>query len=289
MSRLRDFVCLCALVCSSLDAARILAVFPTPSISHQLPFRPLTQELARRGHEVVVITPDPAFTTGKAPENLTEIDVHDVSYATWKQVMSKLINGKQDDSSSLYEIFDKAFRTIFEQQTSVFEVKDIIKNQNHTFDLLLVEACFRQALGFSHVIKAPVIAVSSLGAIFDNYHVIGAPTHPILYLDPLSSRIYNLSIWEKVVVYYDTFSKQNRHKNKEAKENTVVRKIFGEDTPALSELQNNIDMLFLNTHPIWEGNRPVPPGVVHIGGIHQTPEKKLPQVCTSPPDCTVTL
>ncbi|XP_063618858.1 UDP-glucosyltransferase 2-like isoform X1 [Cydia splendana] len=277
MSRLRDIVCLCALVCSSLDAARILAVFPTPSISHQLPFRPLTQELARRGHEVVVITPDPAFPTGKAPENLTEIDVHDVSYATWKQIMTKINNGEQNDFSSQYEIFSEAIRTIFEQQTSVFEVKDIIKNQNDTFDLLLVEACFRQALGFSHVIKAPVISVSSLGAIFDNYEVIGAPTHPLLYPDVMNSRIYNLSLWEKVGLYYNTFTLKNLHKNVEAKENTIVRRIFGEDTPALSELQNNIDMLFLNIHPIWESNHPVPPSVVHIGGIHQTPEKKLPQ------------
>ncbi|XP_063380815.1 UDP-glucosyltransferase 2-like isoform X2 [Cydia fagiglandana] len=276
MSLLRDIVCLCALVCSSLDAARILAVFPTPSISHQLTFRPLTQELARRGHEVVVITPDPAFPTGKALENLTEIDVHDVSYATWKQVMSKINNGKEDFYSQ-YEIFSEGIRTIFEQQTSIFEVKDIIKNQNDTFDLLLVEGCFRQALGFSHVIKAPVISVSSLGAIFDNYEVIGAPTHPVLYPDVMNSRIYNLSLWEKLGLYYNSVTLKNLHKNVEAKENIIIRRIFGEDAPALSELQNNIDMLFLNIHPIWEGNHPVPPSVVHIGGIHQTPEKKLPQ------------
>ncbi|XP_061712803.1 uncharacterized protein LOC133521750 [Cydia pomonella] len=277
MSRLRDFVFLCALVCSSLDAARILAVFPTPSISHQVPFRPLTQELARRGHQVVVITPDPAFPKGHTPENLTEIDVHDISYEIWRNVMSKIDRGIVDDSSSPEEMFSKALRNIFEQQTSVFEVKDIIKNQNHTFDLLFVEAWFRQALGFSHVIKAPVIAVSSLGAIFDNYHVIGAPTHPILYPDSINSRFYNLSLWEKVGVYVTSFSLQNIHKNAEAKENTVARRIFGEDTPPLSELQNNIDMLFLNIHPIWEGNRPVPPSVIHIGGIHQSPEKELPQ------------
>lgn len=45
----------------SNEAARILAIFPAPSISHQVVFRPLTQALAKRGHEIVVITPDPAF------------------------------------------------------------------------------------------------------------------------------------------------------------------------------------------------------------------------------------
>lgn len=64
----------------SVHSARILAWFPSPSISHQVVFRPVTQELAKRGHEVVVITTDPAFPPGQAPSNLTEIDVHDMSY-----------------------------------------------------------------------------------------------------------------------------------------------------------------------------------------------------------------
>ncbi|XP_063533659.1 UDP-glucosyltransferase 2-like [Cydia strobilella] len=277
MSRLRDFVYLCALVCSSLDAARILAVFPSASISHQLPFRPLTQELARRGHEVVVITPDPAFPKGQAPKNLTEIDVHDISYATWRQFMTKVKNGKRNEVRSLYESYSEAIRLMFEQQMTVFEVKDIIKNQKDTFDLLIVEACVKHNLGFSHVIKSPVIAISSLGAVLDYYDVIGAPTHPILYPESINTRIYNLSLREKIGIYYNTFTMRNLFKKAEEKDNTVIRNIFGENTPALSELQNNIDMLFLNIHPIWEGNRPVPPSVVHIGGIHQTPEKKLPQ------------
>ncbi|GLH16134.1 Protein of unknown function [Gryllus bimaculatus] len=40
-------------------AARILALFPTPSISHQLPFQVVMKELAARGHQVTVISTDP--------------------------------------------------------------------------------------------------------------------------------------------------------------------------------------------------------------------------------------
>ncbi|XP_047112256.1 UDP-glycosyltransferase UGT5-like [Schistocerca piceifrons] len=39
--------------------ARILAVVPTPSISHQLPLRTVLLELARRGHQVTFITTHP--------------------------------------------------------------------------------------------------------------------------------------------------------------------------------------------------------------------------------------
>ncbi|KAJ8727685.1 hypothetical protein PYW07_001804 [Mythimna separata] len=66
-------------VLNQVDAERILAYFPTPSISHQVVFRPLTEALARRGHEVTVVTTDPAFPKGGTPPNLTEIDVHNLS------------------------------------------------------------------------------------------------------------------------------------------------------------------------------------------------------------------
>ncbi|KAI5633117.1 UDP-glucoronosyl and UDP-glucosyl transferase domain-containing protein [Phthorimaea operculella] len=36
-------------------------------------------------------------------------------------------------------------------------------------------------------------------------------------------------------------------------------------------------MLFLNIHPIWNGNAPWPPSIIHTWGIHHKPEKALPQ------------
>jgi glucuronosyltransferase len=45
-------------VCST-QAARILGIFPTPSISHQLTFQAIMKALAARGHQVTVISPNP--------------------------------------------------------------------------------------------------------------------------------------------------------------------------------------------------------------------------------------
>ncbi|CAH2058060.1 unnamed protein product, partial [Iphiclides podalirius] len=36
-------------------------------------------------------------------------------------------------------------------------------------------------------------------------------------------------------------------------------------------------MFFANVHPIWEDNRPVPPNVVYMGGLHQNKPKTLPE------------
>jgi len=45
-------------VCST-QAARILGIFPTPSVSHQLLFQTIMKALAARGHQITVISPNP--------------------------------------------------------------------------------------------------------------------------------------------------------------------------------------------------------------------------------------
>ncbi|KAI8423594.1 hypothetical protein MSG28_012672, partial [Choristoneura fumiferana] len=80
---------------------------------------PLTQELAKRGHDVVVITTDPAFPKGQAPKNLTEIDLHDMSYATWGLFMAKISEEQAYETRSGGELdaFQRIFLNLFERQT----------------------------------------------------------------------------------------------------------------------------------------------------------------------------
>lgn len=261
-----------------VNGAKILAVWPVPSISHQVAFRPLTEELARRGHDVTVITTDPAFEKGKAPPNLREIDLHDLSYDIWRSRFYETSStGNKDDLATQLRVSVDLLLEIFIKQLQTDEVKHIIENE--TFDLLLIEACVRPALLFSHIYKVPVIQVSSFGGFFDNYERMGAPIHPLVY--PLSSRqrIYNLSAKEKATELYNYYVTFGEFHKQEAAENRELRKNFYSDMPTLSELTNNVQMLFLNVHPYWDGNRPVPPSIVYIGGIYQKPKHKLPKVC----------
>ncbi|XP_049881031.1 UDP-glucosyltransferase 2-like [Pectinophora gossypiella] len=269
-------IMLCAILAPNCETARILAVFPIPSISHQVVFRSLTQELAKRGHEVVVITTDPVFPKGKAPANLTEIDVHDTSYKIWRDSFLKLSKGKKADIIEQMETGFDVINNVIDYQLSTKEVKEIVQGKQH-FDLIFVEAIVRPALAFSHVYKAPVIMISSFGAMVNIYNAVGGPTHPIWYPMSLRQRLYNLTLWEKVNELYLHYKFLNFINNHQEKEHAMLVKHFGEDLPSISELQNNIDMLFLNIHPIFEGNYPVPPGVVHVWGIHQKAQKELPQ------------
>ncbi|KOB70382.1 UDP-glycosyltransferase UGT33F2, partial [Operophtera brumata] len=258
-----------------VNGAKILAVWPTPSISHQVVFRPLTEELARRGHEVTVITTDPAFEKGKAPPNLREIDLHDLSYNIRSSRVFDLSTGNREDVAAQLRMLVDLLLEIFIEQLQTDEVKYIIENE--TFDLLLIEAFMRPALLFSHIYKVPVIQVSSFGGFMDNYERMGAPIHPLVYPICQRQRIHNLSAKEKVTELYNYYVMDAEFQKQEAAENKALRKHFT-DMPTLSELTNNIQMLFLNVYPYWDGNRPVPPSVVYIGGIYQKPKKELPKL-----------
>lgn len=259
------------------DAARILAVIPTPSISHQVVFRPLLHELVNRGHEVVLITTDPAFPKGKAPTNLTEIDVHDISYNTWREAFLKIATGNKNDLLNQLTVIFKVGIEIFKMQMESDDVQEVLQDKKG-FDLLILEALSRQALGLSHIFEAPIILMSSFGAVIGNREVMGAPTHPFLYPMVNRQRLYNLTWIDKISEAYSQLIVTQLVNSLEVVEANMLKEVFGADIPSIDELQNRIDMMFLNVHPIWEGNFPVPPSVIYTGGLHQNTVKELPKV-----------
>ncbi|XP_068624146.1 UDP-glucosyltransferase 2-like [Battus philenor] len=261
--------------CAFINAARILAVFPVPSISHQVVFRPIIQELVKRGHEVTVVTPDPAFPEGQAPANLTEIDVHDVSYSLWQKFL-ELADPNSDVIEGIRFIYNLT-QKIFEQQMNNKALQELILKKKNHFDLLLAEACVRMTLALSHIFKVPVVQLSSFGSIAGNYEVFGAAFHPFVYPNMLRKRFHNLSFWEKLDGLYQEIRYYNLLASTEVGEDLVLKRVFGPDTPSIRELYNNVLFLLLNVHPIWENNRPVPPNIIFMGGVHQNKKKKLPQ------------
>ncbi|CAH0713973.1 unnamed protein product, partial [Brenthis ino] len=262
----------------SVQSAKILGVFPMPSISHQVVFRKLTQELAKRGHELTVITTDPVYLKGEAPVNYQEIDVRNVSYSKLQKFFQA--NYKVDQNlPSFSELREGSLLlpSLFEAQLETTEIKELLTKDKDSFNLILIEAVMHPAVAFSHKFNAPTILISSMGAFFNNHDILGSLTHPFLYPSFIHRRIYNLSIYEKIInLYYDLIYKYAVYSN-ENYENKMLQKHFGSDIPPLSELYENIHMLFINLNPIWADNQPVPPSVVYMGGIHQLPEKELPE------------
>lgn len=262
---------------ATYKSKRILGVFPTPSISHQVVFRPLMHELAKRGHEVTVITPDPAYPKGKTPQNLTEIDVHDISYNIWNAFV-EAEKGNSDDLADQVKLGLKLLVAVFEAQVSTPEVQKLILDKKKKFDVIFTESCVRLALSFSYLYDAPIIEFSSFAAFLGSYEAMGAASHPLIYPYSVLQNFHNMTMSEKISQFKLYYTYLNFYDKQEVIENKLLKKLFGPFTPDVSELKKNVHLLFLNVHPLWDLNRPVPPNIIYLGGLHQNQPKELPKV-----------
>ncbi|CAF4941921.1 unnamed protein product [Pieris macdunnoughi] len=258
------------------NTARILGVFPTPSVSHQVVFRPLMQELARRGHDVTVITTDPIFSENNSPKNFTEISVHDVSYKIWKNNFTHDVKfGKKGDMYTQVESFTVLNTMLASAQFRHQQVQDLIKKREK-FDLLFIEAWQTQAYYYSHIFKAPVILLSSYGMFGNEDIAVGAATHPFLFPKLVQQRTFNLTFWEKAQELYRHYWFRNLWSTMEKNDCHLWGQLLGKKVPDFKEINNNIDMMFLNVHPMWISNQPLPPNIIPIWGIYKNQRKALP-------------
>lgn len=120
-------------VLDPVQSARILGLFPTPSVSHQSVFQPIWRELSLRGHKVTVITPNPL----KDPSltNLTEIDMSE-AYEIQKKNDEKLTK----TMTSWVDVIDIAFihnLPQYEYMLEHEETKKIIDSPEDSFDFHL--------------------------------------------------------------------------------------------------------------------------------------------------------
>ncbi|XP_022124068.2 UDP-glycosyltransferase UGT5 [Pieris rapae] len=258
------------------NTAKILAVFPTPSVSHQVVFRPLMQELSKRGHDLTIITTDPIYSAANSTKNFKEIDIRDISYKVMRENFTFNVKlGKKSDSFAQIESFVLMNTMLASVQLRHPRIQDLINGQEK-FDLIFVEAWQTHAYYYSYVFKAPVILISSYGMFGNEDTAIGALTHPFLFPTLVQQRTFNLTFWEKAEEIYKNLFFRRQWSLMEIEDRNLWRQILGKNVPDFKEIYNNIDMMFMNIHPMWISNQPLPPNVISIWGIYKNQRKALP-------------
>lgn len=252
------------------DAAKILAVFPTPSISHHNVFQPFVQELASRRHEIVMITP---FPRSRETGNIREINIHNISYSLWRETVSNKF-GKSEYQTVRFKNGFEAQKVIFGKILENVEFKEIA---HENFDLLLLEAWVRPLLALTHIFKAPVVTLSSLGILNEEYNLVGSPIHPILYPTCIQQKIHSQTLTEQLSELYQTFILHNMLEDVK-KDDRILKSEYFKDVLSVSDLKNQVDMMILNIHPIWDQSRPLPLSLVYGGALHLKTVQDLPEV-----------
>lgn len=234
--------------------------------------------LVGRGHEIVMMTPNPF----DRQDNLTQIDVHDLSYAVWMKVFN-FVDVKETKMSGeeLYRVFYTTVKDVGVMQLGTPEMQKIINDPDVKFDLCFFEALVPLMFPFKDRFNCSMILISSLSAAVQQFDAFGNPSHPILYPDIMTQYLGVLDFWQRLEVVYTDLSYRYFYFNEMLPMfDESARKVFGENTRSVNDIEKEADMLFLNTHPLLGDIRPTVPSIIYMGNMHMHPRKPLPEVST---------
>lgn len=154
-----SLVCVLFIV-NQVQCARILAIIPTPSYSHQLPFRRLLLDLSNHGHEVVFVTPD-IITNLNHSANFKQIDIKEC-YKVVKHI--KFMRSRFNYESWMEVLHNDLWDTgvdIIDKMLTLPEIKALYApGSSEKFDVVMAEVIFLPSIyAFAYRFNAPLIGI----------------------------------------------------------------------------------------------------------------------------------
>lgn len=251
-------------------AYNILAVFPFNGKSHNIMFEALAVGLAKRGHQVDVIT---HFPLKNPPPNYREVvnlkgtarDV--VNSFTLKYALSL-------NYHLIYQISSFFGRDVCELM-ALDRMQKFIKNPPRaSYDLVIVEyfgsPCY---LAFGPLFNATIaLAISSaeypavdtfIGNPFNSAYYPNVVTdYPVIssFAERLENALGNVIFSRQFFYYTDD-------------QTTLLRKYLRPDLPSVRELEGMTAVALVNAHHTFQGVRPLTQALVPVGGLHVSEDK----------------
>ena len=256
------------------NAYNILVIFPFNGKSHFAVVETYLEELAAKGHQLVVVS---HFPRKKPIPNYKDVDIRGV-LSTRKTVNFMEFKDMQNGRSQVLSAISLGIwgAQVCEKTMKHPEVQKLIES-DEKFDLLVIEAfntdCF---LAFGYKFQIPIIAFSACiflpwipGRVGNPDNPSYIPTHFAQTSDKMDfyGRFRNFlsyvfhHVTAPILLDFPALG--------------IAAKHFGDTLPTLSQLARNTSLFFVNTHFSINGPRPLVPGVVEIGGIHINRPKKL--------------
>ncbi|CAK9820999.1 UDP-glucosyltransferase 2 [Anthophora plagiata] len=261
----------------------ILAIFAHPGKSHFDVFKPLLEELARKGHDLTVISHFPRNEKAKATEPLP--NYKDISLYTEKNGI--LVNVV--DLHNIEDSYLKIFRDLYmlhymsglscELCLSSQAVKELIDSKPK-FDVILVESfntnCFMTLV---YKLNAPSIQISTHQLMPWAIDDLGL-SHESQYIPAMFTRLPRpMNLLERTLNTVTTnFLSLVFHTIYNWRDHSLAEKYYGPGIPSLQSVSNNASLMMVNTHYTVHGSILYPPNVIEVGGIHISPKvKPLPK------------
>lgn len=270
------YIILTSILITFGQCARILVILPSTFYSHQLPLKQIYKELSLRGHSVVAITTSPF--NNKNLTNLTEIDIGSIGVHVRNITFAKLF-AKRSIYTNISD-FLKSLGDFAEEILADSRVRKLLNDGKEYFDLVIVEWCSHPVFAaISQRFKCPLIGVRSMELRPMCHEAIGNPINPA-YIPTGTKDVWS-GFWgrlDNLLVYFAHVLLHKLVMLPQAR--NVLEKYVQSYDFDVENAESNVSVVIANTHPIFNGVRPIVPTYIQIPGlhIHVSGETKLPDV-----------
>ncbi|KAJ6646775.1 UDP-glucosyltransferase 2, partial [Pseudolycoriella hygida] len=269
-------ITLCLVQIKSTQSAKILGFFSTFSRSHFIVEEPVMRELAKRGHDVTVVS---AFKqSGEPLKNYRYIEIPDFIE---NPLFEKLrLSTTTDDGVNILERFGLMY-PLCRVSVDMMNSEKFLPLKNETFDLVVFGWFMNDyALGLAGYFKCPSVVISPNVNFYLLRRLSGNPnsatTVPSIFVDyatPMNfyQRLHNVGVYflEFVIM--------------EAVNHWIFKPLYLEAFPADShpsydEVLKNVSLILVAQHFSGRTPEPLLPNVIEVEGMHVKKQpSELPQ------------
>uniref|UniRef100_A0A6P4E8N8 UDP-glucuronosyltransferase n=1 Tax=Drosophila rhopaloa TaxID=1041015 RepID=A0A6P4E8N8_DRORH len=261
------------------EAAQILGLFQHPGKSHFDFFRPMFLALAERGHNISMYS---YFPLEKPVTNYTDhvfqgmpllTDIVDLKIfeSEWKPL------GLPFKVPTFFMLHDWGLRSCKVALNSPL-IAQLLESPIR-YDVIILENFSNDCMAaVAHLLKAPVIALSSCAIMPWHYKRMGSPfinhimpMNFLPYTDEMGliDRLNNFFHFHTVNTLYNLITQPAT--------DAMIAQRFGPILPPINEIVKNTSLMLINQYYALTGPRPYAPNVIEVGGLQVGPLKPLPQ------------
>ncbi|XP_036774038.2 UDP-glucuronosyltransferase 2B31-like [Manis pentadactyla] len=275
--------------CFSSGSCGKVLVWPT-EYSHWINIKAMLDELAHRGHEVVVLassasilvdpTKSPAIKFEIFPTSLTKVEFEDLfgqmvsrwTYDLPKETFWTYFSLMQEIGVKYSDCIEKLCRDV------VLNRKFMTRLQESRFDVILADAVGPCGELLAQLLNTPLVYTirASAGYTFEKYG--GGLPLPASYVPVIFSELSDkMTFKERVknmiyVLYFDFWFQIFNEK----RWNQFYSETLGRPT-TLYELMRKADIWLIRTYWDFDYPHPLLPNFQYVGGLHCKPAKPLPE------------
>ncbi|KAH8350609.1 hypothetical protein KR067_011689 [Drosophila pandora] len=271
----------------SATAGNVLAVYPHFGFSHFKVVMPILNELAKRGHQITVIS----YVKNPQAKELPNYEELLITAADEDQSSTtiNLVPLSENTATRSLDVLFREYLALHEEGQETCErlygsghIQTVLeRHKKKPYDLLLTEYFNSDCqLALAKLLELPIIGLSTCALMPYYYDRIDLPDTPSFIQSEFVGFAGSLKWHERLVNFIQAKMLKLLYKyHSNAADNALIKKYLGVEIDTEEVARQQTAFIFGNQHYSLMGSRPQSLQFVEVGGVHITKkaEKELPE------------